>query len=229
MTRATSVSVMDVQNLLGVSERHNQWMVSPLLLVVHADPFLALAGCFHHRAVSLDDRTFEELCGLLFPDLESSLVEGLHEHQDLHLIKSSTEITCRSRIGDALCSERVEVSFVSAPDLEMIQAGTTGKKIQSDVEDVVRFIVGRMHFEYGNAAVDESAQVERLNHLHDRTQAPSGDGLGSIRELQVEGRRVDDWRGRDVPFIDAIEKSALALLQPFSYVGVHSKPSIGCG
>lgn len=116
---------MDVQDLLGVGQRNNQRMVSPLLLVVHTDPFLALAGCFDHSSIGFDDCTFEEFRRLMCPDLESRFVDCLHEHEDLHLVESSTEITCRCWVRDALCSKSVEEGFVGTTDLKMIQASTT--------------------------------------------------------------------------------------------------------
>lgn len=81
---------------------------------------------------------------------------------------------------------------------------------------MIRFIVRSINLEYWDTAVDMVTQIERFNHLQDRAKPTCGDRLGSIGKLQLERRRVDRGRRRNMGFIDAVEKSALALLQSFS-------------
>ena len=91
----------------------------------------------------------------------------------------------------------------------------TSKKIQCDVQDMVRFIVRSIIFENGNTAVDVLTQIERFNHLHDWAKPSGRDRLGSISELQFKRWCLDGGSRWNFGFINPAQKAALALLQFF--------------
>ena len=56
-------------------------MLTPDAFVADVHSFLALAGCFHDRAVHLDGRLIEEPIVLLLPDVQTHLIERLANDQ----------------------------------------------------------------------------------------------------------------------------------------------------
>ena len=68
-------------------------MLTPDAFVADVHSFLALAGCFHDRAVHLDGRLIEEPIVLLLPDVQTHLIEGALQTINMVGIKPATKIS----------------------------------------------------------------------------------------------------------------------------------------
>ncbi len=102
-------------------------MVAPLLFVIHGDPLFSLATGLNHRAVDLNNRLVEELVRLLLPNTQPCMIERLSQIQNIKVIKAATEVAGRRRIRNSFRTDRVEIRFIGTPELQMIQARSTGE------------------------------------------------------------------------------------------------------
>ena len=78
--------------------------------------------------------------------------------------------------------------------LDVVEAGSTGKQVQSDVKNVVRFIVGQMQLKDAGGVVEMLSEINAFDQLQDSGQAAAGDGLLLIRKLKFCGRRANHGR-----------------------------------
>ena len=106
-------------------------MIAPLAFVIHTNAFLLLAAGFHHRPVGFNDRLIEERVRLLPPDLQSRLMEGFLQREDIELRKTSTEISRRRGVWNALSPERIEIRVVIAAQFQMLQTRPPASRLKA--------------------------------------------------------------------------------------------------
>ena len=96
-------------------------MVAPGAVVGDVDALLALGVGGDEGAVDVDDRLVEERVGLLFPDAESGLVDGVHEVEDVTAAEPAAEVARGGRVGDPLGAQGIEVDLVVAAQFEVLE------------------------------------------------------------------------------------------------------------
>src|SRR5436853_5000159 len=104
-------------------------------------PFLPATAAGGQGAIGVEERLVEELGGLLLPDPEPGLVEGVHQPLDIGLGEAAAEVPGGGGIGDACGPEGVEVDLVVASDFEVLDATAAGQEVVGDVEDVVALVI----------------------------------------------------------------------------------------
>ena len=127
------------------------------------------------------------------------------------------------RIG-TLCVLDREPRVLTAPQLEMLQARSTGKQVIGDVKDMIRLAVWQIDLQHIHTPIDGGVKVELLHHLMNHPESTRRDRLRSIRDFVVDVRSGDDRAlaakfGLIQPLLDA----PLACRQHFLYVNAHSK------
>ena len=218
-------AIHHVQRLARVGQGEHQGMITPLPLVVNIHALLALARGLDHRAVGLQHGLLEEALRLLPPDLHAGLVEDLLQAVDVRGGEAAAEVALRGRIGNAPGPQRVEVAFVVAQEFQVFQARAARQEIVSDVQHVVRFVVGQMDLQHLQAVVDRLVEPQLPHQQVHGTHA-----AGSNRPRTL-GNLVVDVRGRHhrprtppiVLFVQPLGDPGLASFDLFSYLGVHSK------
>ena len=85
-------------------------------------PCLHSASVRDEGAVDVEDRLVEELGGLLGPDPQPRLIDGVHQGHDVGLGEAAAEVARGGGVGDALGAQGVEVDLVVAPQLEVLDA-----------------------------------------------------------------------------------------------------------
>ena len=128
------------QRLGGVGQRDDQRMITPGAVISDVDALLAHSAAGSERAIGVDEGFVEEVVGLLLPDPQSGLVEGLHEPLDVGLGEAAAEVPGGGGVGDASGAEGVEVDLVIASDFEVLDAAAAGQEVVGDVEDVVALV-----------------------------------------------------------------------------------------
>jgi hypothetical protein len=140
-------------------------MVTPLPFVIQADALLLLTTGFDHCAVALDNRQVEETVGVLLPDLQPRFMKSVHQILNLPFTEPSAEVPRRCGIGNALSSQGIEIRFIVASQFEMLQAGSSGEPVESNVEDMIGFGIRHMKFKNWTAAIDAVSNTELPDHL----------------------------------------------------------------
>ena len=143
---------------------------------------------FDHGSVGFDRGDIEEAFFSLFPDSPACVVDALHHHPQLLPGETSTEVTSGCGIGDASRSDGIEIGFIIAAMLDVIDTGSPGEQVQRDVEDMVRFVVGTMHLEDVGGTIDRTAKSDGIDQLHNGSDAATGDGLLSLSKFKLGAR-----------------------------------------
>ena len=99
---AVAAAVDQEQRLGGVGQRDDQRVVAPLPVVGDIHALLAPAVGGGDRAVGVDERLLEEVGGLLLPDPQPGLVEGVHQPLDVGLGEAAAEVPGGGGVGDAM-------------------------------------------------------------------------------------------------------------------------------
>ena len=102
------------------------------------------------------------------------------------------EVTGSRGVGNPLGTNRVQVGFVAPTVFDVLEAATTGKQVQCDVENVIRFVVGQVQFKKRNRLIDFFSQVKLLGQLEKRANPTSGDGLLLISQLVFDTRIIGE-------------------------------------
>ena len=222
-------TVQEVQHLPRVGQRHHQRMVTPLLLVVHADAVFALAARLDQRAVRFDDRPLEELVRLLLPDFEPRLVEGFHQRKHIPRAEASAEVGRRRRIGDPLGSEGIEIRLVAPAQFEVLQTGAARQQVVGHVEDMVGFAVRQVELEDRTDPIDAVGHAQLPHQLLHDPQPAGGNRLRPIGQFVADGRRINHRRlAVPVGFVDALVRPTLPRFELPADPAVHLKTSLRC-
>ena len=173
MRRAVAGAIEQEQRFGRVGQRDQQGMVAPLAVVGDVHAVLALGVGGHDGAIGIQDRFVEELGRLLSPDPEPSLVDGVHQAQDVGFGEAAAEVPGGGGVGNALGTQGVEIDLVVASQFEMLDPGAPSQDVEGDVEDVVGFVIGEVAFEKMEVSVDAGDQAGLQQDLRaTRSMAP---------------------------------------------------------
>ena len=86
-------------------------------------PYFALVRCRGHHTIHVDDRFVQKTFGLLLPNADADFVDRVHEGMQVDLVESATEVTGCVWIVGTFRARRVQVDFVIAAKLDVLQAG----------------------------------------------------------------------------------------------------------
>lgn len=213
MRRSVTRTVCQVQHFTCVGQRDHQWMIAPLLLVVHADRFLAFSAGFHHGAVAFDDGQIEEACGLLVPDLHACLVKGLHQHQNIPPGEPSAEIPARRGIGNPLGPECIQIRLIRASEFEVLKSTSASQQIASNVQHVVSFTVRQPELKDRAETINALGEIQLLDQLLHEADSTGRNRLSSIGQF-ILNRWRPEHRRLSVP-VRLVDPSLRATLASF--------------
>jgi len=183
---AVAAAVGQEQRLGGVGQRDHQRVVAPGPVVGQVDALLAGRVGADDRAVGVDDRLIEEPLGLLSPDPEPGLVDGVHQVQDVAQAEPAAEVPGRGGVGDPHGAQGVEVDLVVAPQLEVLDPGPTGQDVEGDVQHVVGLVVGQVPLEQVEAAVDVTDEPTLAGDQEHGPDAAAGQSLDAVGQLILD-------------------------------------------
>ena len=109
--------------------------------------------------------------------------------------------------------------------LQVLQTSAVAERVVSEVEDVIGFVVGQVHFEHLQLVVDGVDEADPSGQEVEGTDPAMGDAAVALGDVVV------DVAGREDGLVEVLElglvepslKAALAAFQFSSYLGVHSK------
>ena len=190
-------------------------MITPGAVVGDVDALLALGVGLDEGAIALDDRLGKELGGLLGPDPQPRLIDGVHQGHDIMLGEAAAEIPGGGGVGDPHGAQGVEIDLVVAPQLEVFDPFAAGQDIVGDVQDMVGFVIRQMPFEEMEIAVDIADQpgpASQQVHGTDATRTEALDTIGQL-VMDVGGGHHRLVALRPGPILDAFENSPLAFVE----------------
>ncbi len=86
-------------------------------------------------------------------------------------LKTSAEVAGRRGIGNPPRPERVEIHFVVAPQLDVLQARAIAQRVVGQVQHVVALVIRQVNLQQLQAAVDRLGQTELADQQRHRAQA----------------------------------------------------------
>ena len=164
-----TAAIDQIERFAGVGQRDQQCLITPVAVVVDVDALLALGIGRNVGAVGVEESFLEELIGLLGPDVEADTIDGVHQSLDVGRHEAPAEITFGGGIGNSLGAQGVEIDLVVATQLKMFEVLATGDDVESDVQDVVGFVVGQMSFEKVEIPIDSVDEADLLSQQKNGT------------------------------------------------------------
>src|SRR5512135_8134 len=224
---AIATAIDHPQRLLGVGQRDDQGVVAPDPVVGQVHTLLARGVGGDDRTISVNDRFLEELLGLLVPDPEAGLVDGVHQVQDVAPAEPPAEVSRGGGIGDPLGAQGIEVALVIASPFEMLELVSPGQDVEGDVQDVIGLMVRQVPFEELKLLVDRGDQPGPTGQQEHGTNTAAGQPPDPISQfiLDIAGGDHGRFALRPGTIFDAAENSSLALTQFVQDIGIHSKAS----
>ena len=145
--------------------------------------------------------------------------------------EAAAEVAGGGGVGDAAGAQGVEEDLVVAAQFDVLEAGAVAQGVVGDVEDVVGLVVGQVELEQVQALVDGVDEAELAGQGVDGADAAVGDAAGAVGDLVVDvgGGEHGSGAAAEVGFVEAAFDAALAVGQPPSYDGIHSKSLVGPG
>ena len=141
----------------------------------------ALGGRFYDVAVHIDGRLLEELLRLPRPDRQAGLINRPLQRADLlGGCKATAEISRGCGIGDPCGAQRVEIRLVVAFEFDVFQAPAVGECVVSDIENVIRFVIGEVRLEHFDAAINGGDQPGLRGERMDQSHAAITDSLRTL-------------------------------------------------
>jgi hypothetical protein len=137
------------------------------------------------------------------------LIDGVHEGHDVGFGEASAEVAFGGGVGKPLGAQGVEVNLVVASKFEMFDAFAAGEDVESDIQDVVGFVIGEMAFEEVKVLVDVPDQADPPRQQEHGTDATGIEALDAIGEFVVDvvGGHHRLFAVGSGPVLDAIEDS----------------------
>ena len=178
-------------------------------------PCLALGVGLDERAVGVEMASSKNSGGLLGPDPQARLIDGVHQVHDVGLAEAAAEVPGGGGVGDALGAQGIEIDLVVASEFDVFDAFAAGEDVERDVQDVVGFVVGEMPLEDMEHRVDVADQSGLAGQQVHGADATGTEALDAIGQFVVD---VGRGHHRLVAFgpgavLDAIEDSPLALVE----------------
>jgi len=225
VTGTAGRAVDDEQRFLSVGQGHQQGVVAPDAIVGQVHALLALPGRPHQGAIGLDEGVLQEGVGLLLPDLDPLLVDNALQRVDVGGVEAAQEIPGGGGIGDALGTQDIEIGFVVAEQLQVLQAGAAGQEVVGEVEDVVGLEVRHVPLEQVQVAVNGIGQVQLPHQQVQGADAAAVQPLRLVADLVVDVVIPEHALALLGPllFAQAALDAALAITETPSYLGFHLK------
>ena len=114
------------------------------------------------------------------------MIDGVHQGHDIGLTEATTEVPGSGGVGDAFGSQSVEIDFVVAPQFEVFDPLTAGEDVEGDVQDVVGFVIGKMHLEQMKIGVDVADQADPVRQEQHGADAAGAEALDAIGQFIVD-------------------------------------------
>ncbi len=205
-------------------------MIAPGAVVSDVHPLLAGTRSAYQRAVHVEDRLLEKGRGLLRPDFETGIVEGVLQRADISVVaEATTEIAGGGGIGNAARAQSVEEHLVVATQFDVLKAGAFAQGVVGQVENVVGFVVGQVNLEEHQTPIDGIDQTEATCQQVHGADAAVSDAAVTVTDLIVNVRGGEHrlLAAIDIGFVESPLDAALAIVQLSAYLGVHSKSLLG--
>src|SRR3954453_8151979 len=93
-------------------------------------------------------------------------------------LNPAQEVTSGGRVGDALRPQDVEVGFVVAQQLQVVDGSAPGQQVEREVEDVVGFKVRDVSLEEMEPGVEGVGQPQALPQQVQNPQASAVEAFG---------------------------------------------------
>ncbi len=158
--RPVAAAIDQIERLGGIGQRDHQGMISPGAVVREVHALFALSVGADESAVDIDHRFTEETGGLLRPDSKSRLIDRVHKRNDIIFGKPATEVSFRGRIGNPLSAQSVEIDRIGASQLNVLHPLSAGNDVESNVQDVIGFMIRAMTLEEVEIVVDIADQPD---------------------------------------------------------------------
>ena len=100
---------------------------------------------------------------MLGPDAEAGTIEDVHQSLDVGWYETPAEITLGGRVGNSLGAQGVEIDLVVAPKFNVLHPLAAGDEVESEIQDMVGFVVGQMSFEKVEVPIDIVDQADLLS------------------------------------------------------------------
>ena len=175
-------------------------MVAPDALVRDVHTPLALSIRGHVCAVHVDigDVT-KQFAATRCPQGGSHCVDARHQFDDVPFREASAKVTRRGRIGNQLSTQGIHVGPVCSQTLDILQARAAAQHVVSDVEHVVRLMIGQMHLQQGQRRVDALGQTQLGDQAMHGADASVTHRVGVGAHLVVHFARAEHGPGLGLP------------------------------
>ena len=226
MRGAVARAVDQPQDFSRIGQGDGQRVISPLAFVGDVHSLFALTVRLHDRSVGVDDRLLEKRLRLAGPGVAPRLVDRLLQVIEILRTKTTAEVPGRGRIGNAPSAQGIEIGFILAPQLQVLQAATIAQRVVGDVQHVIGFVIGPVDLEQVQPSVDGLRQAERLCQLMHQTDPAIRRADGSLRHFILNVRRPEHglfqivW---EAEFVQPLHDSPLACPTATRHNSVHSK------
>ena len=199
----------------GVGQRDQQGMITPGAVVGDVDPLFALGIGADQGAIDVEDRFGKELGGLLGPDPQPRLIDGVHQVNDIGFEEPAAEVAGGGGVGDALGTQGIEVDLIVAPQLEVLDPSPAREDVEGDVQDVVGFVVREVSLEELEVAVDVADQSGPARQQEHGADAAGTEAVDPVSEfiMDVGGGHHGPLAIGFEPILDAFEESPPAIAE----------------
>ena len=181
-----ATAIDQVERLGGVGQRDHQGMVTPDAVVGDVDALLALGVGADESAVDVEDGLVEERRGLLGPDPQSRLIDGVHQGDDVGLGEAAAEVSFRGGVGEALGTQGIEINLIVASQFDVFDSLSAGQDVEGDVQDMVGFVIGQMSLQDVEVVVDVADQADPPRQQVHGADSAGGEALDAIGEFVVD-------------------------------------------
>ena len=140
--RAIAAAYQQKQRFVVLASEIKKGMVAVLAVIGEIHSLLALGVARDNRPIGVQNRFFRRTRAVAQPRrAPAGFIDRVHQGHDIHPTKSAAEVARSRGIGDALCSQGVEIDFVVPPQFEVFEPLTACQDVESDVQDVVRLVI----------------------------------------------------------------------------------------
>jgi hypothetical protein len=190
-------------------------MVTPDAVIGDADALLTFSVGADERTINVEDRLGEEGRRLLCPDPHSRFVNCVHQGDDIGLGETTAEIFLCSWVGKSLSAQGIEINFIVASQLDVLDSLSASHDIECDIQEMVRLMIGPVFLQDVEVVVDVTDQANPPREQQQRTDSSRIEALDPIGELVVNVTRGDHrlfaiWRGT---ICNTVEDSPLSISQ----------------
>jgi hypothetical protein len=121
------------------------------------------------------------------------LINCVHQSDDIGFGEAAAEISLRGRVGKALGAQGIEINFIVASQLDVLDSLSASHDIECDIQDVVGLMIGPVLPQDVEVVVDVADQANPPRKQQHRTDSSGIEALNPIGELVVD---VDSGRSK---------------------------------